>query len=27
MALQSAHEGCIKWIVVHPTKSEGYTLW
>jgi hypothetical protein len=27
MALRSAHEGCIKWIVVHPTKSEGYTLW
>jgi hypothetical protein len=27
MALRSTHEGCIKWIVVHPTKSEGYTLW
>jgi hypothetical protein len=27
MALRSAHEGCIKWIAVHPTKSEGYTLW
>jgi hypothetical protein len=26
MALRSAHEGCIKWITVHPTKSEGYTL-
>jgi hypothetical protein len=26
-ALRSAHEGCIKWIAVHPTKSEGYTLW
>jgi hypothetical protein len=27
MALRSAHEGCIKWITVHPTKSEGYSLW
>jgi serine/threonine protein kinase len=27
MALQSAHEGYIKWITVHPTKSEEYTLW
>ena len=27
MALRSAHEGCINWIVVHPTISEGYTLW
>jgi hypothetical protein len=27
MALRSTHEGCIKWIAVHPTKSEGYTLW
>jgi hypothetical protein len=27
MALRSAHEGYIKWIAVHPTKSEGYTLW
>ena len=27
MALQSTHEGCIKWIAVHPTKLEGYTLW
>jgi hypothetical protein len=27
MALRSAHEGYINWIVVHPTKSEGYTLW
>jgi hypothetical protein len=27
MALRSAHEGCIKWIAVHPTLSEGYTLW
>jgi hypothetical protein len=26
MALRSTHEGCIKWIAVHPTKSEGYTL-
>jgi hypothetical protein len=26
MALRSVHEGCIKWIAVHPTKSEGYTL-
>ena len=26
MALQSAHEGYIKWIAVHPTKLEGYTL-
>jgi hypothetical protein len=27
MALRSAHEGYIKWIAVHPTKLEGYTLW
>ena len=27
MALRSTHEGCIKWITIHPTKSEGYTLW
>ena len=27
MALRSAHEDCIKWIAVHPTKSEEYTLW
>jgi hypothetical protein len=27
MALRSTHEDCIKRIVVHPTKSEGYTLW
>jgi hypothetical protein len=27
MALRSDHEGCIKWIAVHPTVSEGYTLW
>jgi hypothetical protein len=27
MTLRSAHEDCIKWIAVHPTKSEGYTLW
>jgi hypothetical protein len=27
MALRSAHEGCIKWIAIHPTKSKGYTLW
>jgi hypothetical protein len=27
MALRSAHKDCIKWIAVHPTKSEGYTLW
>jgi hypothetical protein len=27
MALRSTHEGCIKWITVHPIKSEGYTLW
>ena len=27
MALQSAHEGCIKWIAVHPYKNEGYILW
>jgi hypothetical protein len=27
MALRSSHEGCIKWIAGHPTKSEGYTLW
>jgi hypothetical protein len=27
MAVRSAHEGCIKWIAVHPTKSEGYSLW
>jgi hypothetical protein len=27
MALRSAHEGFIKWIAVHPTKSEEYTLW
>ena len=27
MALRSAHEGCIKWIAVHPSKNEGYTLW
>ena len=27
MALQFAYKDCIKWIVVHPTKSEGYTLW
>ena len=27
MALRSVHEGCIKWIAVHPIKLEGYTLW
>jgi hypothetical protein len=27
MALRSVQEGRIKWIAVHPTKSEGYTLW
>jgi hypothetical protein len=27
MALQSAHQGYIKWIAVHPTKFEGYSLW
>jgi hypothetical protein len=27
MALRTAHEGCIKWIAIHPTKSEGYSLW
>ena len=27
MALRSAHEGCIKWIAVHPSINEGYTLW
>jgi hypothetical protein len=27
MALRSAHEGYIKWIAVHPTELEGYTLW
>lgn len=27
MALRSAHEGCIKWIAVHPSNNEGYTLW
>jgi hypothetical protein len=27
MALRSAHKGCIKWIAVHTTKSEGYSLW
>ena len=27
MALQSTYKGCIKWIAVHPTKNEGYTLW
>jgi hypothetical protein len=26
MALQSTHEGYIKWIAVHPTKSKGYSL-
>jgi hypothetical protein len=27
MALRSTHEGGIKWIAIHPTKSEGYSLW
>jgi hypothetical protein len=27
MALQSAHKSCIKWIAVHPSKPEEYTLW
>jgi hypothetical protein len=27
MALRSAHEVCIKWIAVHPTEPERYTLW
>ena len=27
MALLFAYNGCIKWIVVHPSKPEVYTLW
>jgi hypothetical protein len=27
MTLRSVQEDCIKWIAVHPTEPEGYTLW
>jgi hypothetical protein len=27
MALQSAHDGYLMWIVIHPSKPKGYTLW
>ena len=26
-ALQTIHEGCIKWIAIHPFEPKGYTLW